>query len=104
MKSLGEYQNRNGENFQLTLCDDDRTPSNADNWGYVLTVSHERWGKKRIRILIKKTIASNKDLADVLVLEEPMRHAERTIDTADAEGFVPLWPLSLDWFVFPESD
>ena len=22
-----------------------------------------------------------------------MRHAERTIDTADAEGFVPLWPI-----------
>ena len=100
MKSLDIYQNRNGENFQLTLCDDGRTPSNAEYWGYVLTVSHEKWGQSRLRILIKKTIASNKDLADVLVLGEPLRHAEHIIDTADAEGFDSLWPPSSDWYVF----
>ena len=101
MKSLGIYQNRNGENFQLTLCDDGRTPSNAEYWGYVLTVSHERWRQRKLRIVIKKTIASNKDHADVLVLGEPLRHAEHTIDTADAdEDFYFLWPPSLDWFVF----
>lgn len=98
MKSLGEYQNRNGERFKLALCDGSISPDN-DCWEYFLTVLHEKWGKRELRILIKKRIASSKEFADIFVLEAPLRHTKDTIDTADRERFDLLVPPSLDWFV-----